>query len=226
MEATSFPDLALDFDATLVKPSGNDKFLDYLEQVRSITCDRELFAQSGNWQKATGLNQDQLGVEYAAFQHSPAYRAPPAMPGAKIAVRVLLDYFTLHIVTARGKESADVTRKEIHHHFRGSFSSVSYSTEGVKAERVTALRAFLLIEDSIEHALQVAEVAKVILFPSPNMNSHHVHPNIVLPKAYDLIGDGMDDQDWHTVWLMTWQEIPDLVKDIYATRHQTKVAVH
>ncbi len=216
--------VASDFDGTLVQTSGNERFMDYLK-TQDVHCDKELFQRTGNWHAATGMNNEQIGVYYAKFQHSTFYQPPGPMPGAQAAIRSLCQEFTLNIVTARGEESADVTRQEVKNHFGDAFSLTLYDAEGKKAGKIKRTGAFIYTEDSIDHATQVLEVVPVILIPMPPKNGQHIDPRLIRPEAHKDVADGMNDQDWQKIWLETWQEIPYLIRDVYAKQTQTQVSV-
>jgi hypothetical protein len=218
------PSVAFDFDGTLVQASGDQRFMDYLEE-QGITCNRPLFQRTGNWHTSTNMNNDELSIHYTSFQLSPHYQFVHVMPGAKFAIITLFEYFALHIVTSRGKKTAHVTEKEIKSHFGEAFSSTTFNTEGIKAAAVKGLNAFTYVENSIDHATQVAEVASVILMPTPHRNGQRIDPRLILPEAHQHVTDDMEDDNWREVWFKTWLEIPHLICELYKKKNQTQVLV-
>ena len=216
--------VASDFDGTLVQASGNERFISYLE-TQGIACNKALFKTTGSWHAATGMNNAQLGVYYSEFQFSAAYQPPDPMPGAQAAIQSLRQDFTLNIVTARSEEGSDITRQEQQKHFGSAFSLTLFGAEGKKADKVKQVGAFVFMEDSIDHATQVVEVAFVILIPTPPKNGQHIDPRLIRPQARKLVVDGMSSDDWQEVWLQTWQEIPHLIRDLHTKQTQTQVLV-
>lgn len=217
--------VAVDYDGTLVEPTAHKRFQEYLESV-GVVCDEAVLQATGDYLVATSLPRDQVNRHYVDYLRSDTYQAPKVMPGAIRATRELCRSSNLHIVTSRATEVKSTTTQELQKNFPGMFTTFHFGAGPTKkAKIVESLLAILHIDDALEHAVRVADVASVILMPSPGQNNGNIDPRLIMPEAHKLVADGMNNKDWQHVWLSTWREIPYLVRDLCARQNQTQVSV-
>jgi uncharacterized HAD superfamily protein len=216
--------IAFDIDGTLVWPTGDAKFIEHLES-QGYHFDHDAFAVDRSWSRAIALSKDELGIIYAEFFDSELYVPPPPMPGAAAALQELGESHGLHLVTSRSSPTAPGTHRHLAQHFSVTFSSAHFGALSEKAHRVQDCGATIFVEDFPKHALEVAEVAQVILVPHPYNRCMASHHRIITTNAHRRLRDDMPLAELEDVWRAAWLEIPELIRDVERRARQTQVRV-
>lgn len=212
--------IASDIDGTMLQNNGDVAFLMYLEECGRAHA-HALYRETHSWEAATGLTEAELSGRYADFLNSQHYAPPPPLPGAPAAFEQISRRCNIHLITSRCSKTRRHTLTHLSQHFPCRFASAAFDALGQKARRVQQIRAFAFLEDNPEHARGVAEVAKVILIPSPTTKPKSVHRNILLTAAHSAVDDGLSDEDWHRIWQHAWDEIPHLISDLITINQRT-----
>jgi uncharacterized HAD superfamily protein len=148
------------------------------------------FARGGTMKQAVNsVNQ---------FYKTPFFKEMEPFPGAVEVIQKLKEKNELFIVTSRPLNMQKSTLEWISKYFTNIFSEIIFSSNHytkaknsgkTKAEICSDLEAYLLIDDSLEYALQCADKGvEVILLDSP-WNQNGKHERITRVKNWKEIGE-------------------------------------
>jgi uncharacterized HAD superfamily protein len=117
------------------------------------------------------------------------------VPGAITGLRILAQYFAIHIITSRSESTRDVTgswlRKNVPAdiitdvHFTNSFGHNPKLLRRSKAEVCISLGARGLIDDAAEHAKAVSTHGIAVALPDRPWNREELPPRVVRTHSWD-----------------------------------------
>lgn len=219
MPNSRFP-VGLDIDDVLLWYK-IDLFFDYLEEHLNWRVDRELFARTHDFNKATGgKTVAQVTPAFTQFLlRHPNVQSP--VPGVYQTLQQLAPLCSFHGITARAVELRDVTLGALKQHCSGiSFASFAWGRCLTKADILQEWNIQAYVEDStreIELILDRGIDVTVIQFPAfkdcPQRGFKD--SRVVRLAACDHVQDAncLADQEqlWQHAWSQTQQEIQQLI---------------
>jgi len=189
------PLIVLDIDEVLLDTISaiNDQY----NQQHGTNFSRRDFA-SYTWHHVWGISRDDaIDFNYDFFKDH-ADKIEP-ISGAEIGVRGLAMGHDLMALTARPEDHREVTQKSLDKHFPdiGKLRMVnSYARSGTpefKSDYIRGKDAFLVIEDQVHHAIDMAPyVERVFLYNAPWNKPQNLPADLVLPNKVERVGNWDD----------------------------------
>ena|SRR3989344_965467 len=137
------------------------------------------------WEVVGGTREEAI-KNMQDFYASTAFAKIPTIPGAQEGIETIRREHELVVVTGRPSYTSLATHTLIEKHFPETFAAVYFTNAYIgtmpprsKKEVCEMIRAEVLLEDHIDHALPCAEAGiKVILFDQPWNQHAPPHANI------------------------------------------------
>ncbi|MCA9371855.1 hypothetical protein KC726_03060 [Candidatus Woesebacteria bacterium] len=165
--------IAVDLDDVL--SATTPAFIDYYNTIRKTDFRLEDF-HTYYWHNIVGEARDDVFRLVHDFYFSPDF-APKPVIGAIEGIKKLAQSHSLHIVTSRQEEFADITHKWVNNHFPTLFQKVHianhahWATQGTsrtKKEICQEIGAEVLIEDNLDYIEECADLGiRSILLDRP-----------------------------------------------------------
>ncbi|MDP3997633.1 MAG: hypothetical protein U1C49_01790 [Candidatus Andersenbacteria bacterium] len=169
--------------------------------------------ETGNWQLATGLEQDELTKIYNTFRREITPTDQP-IAGAREAIAAT-NGRSKHIVSLRGLALLNDTRRFLEDKI-GLFHGYHFE-EADKAGKIASIGGISFVEDSLKLSLAVAAqtTAWTFLFPVRGFSrSVTSRGRLIVLAAEKLAGNVTDDKSWQQLCRQAWQEITAIQSDL------------
>ena len=140
-----------------------------------------------------GLSDEEAIYEDDRLYLAGGYKSGKAIEGSSRALRNLSSKYELYVVTARQESHSIDTIQWVADNYVGVFNDVIFCNTHPRGEEVARkksevcieLGAKVIIEDTIEHALECSEAGVIpILFGDYSWNNHEVPANLMRAKSW------------------------------------------
>lgn len=164
--------IAVDIDEVLANYLSN--LIEYHNATYGTNFKREQFYSYEFW-KIWGGTKEQAVQKVYDFHQTPYFKKIKPIPHSQDAIRALKTKHIFYIITSRQEEVQRETEQWINEHFPDTFSEIHFTNRYSQSKQPTSkanvccsLNIDMLIDDSLEYALECQKLEKnVLLMDSP-----------------------------------------------------------